>query len=259
MTNRSMYIWKLGNIISAEGSVTKIVEKAKRAKLTELWVKIADGSSRYSNITGGMTQQFGDLVEKSHAKGIRIWGWHVPHCASASTVDAEVATCASILNDFSLDGLIMDAEGGGEFFQGEKEDAARYGQKMRNVADNKGIPLAISSNDIPSNIAGWLPKFNKIAFHATINFPQTYYGSSPSVSHRVDRSVNGNAHVTIPFAPVGAGWVGDGGGCASASACAERGLAFINLCNARAYPTYSFWHWAGAPLALWQMLNETPV
>lgn len=47
----------------------------------------------------------------------------------------------------------------------------------------------------------------------------------------------------------------DEGGCSSASACAEKAREFIRLCNERNYQGYSFWHWGGAPLALWQVLN----
>jgi hypothetical protein len=34
------------------------------------------------------------------------------------------------------------------------------------------------SNDIPQDIDGWLPKFNKIAYVAHYNFPQVYYGGT---------------------------------------------------------------------------------
>ena len=82
-----------------------------------------------------------------------------------------------------------------------------YGAAMRQIADRLEKPLGISSNDIPQNIDGWLPKFNEIARKAHFNFPQTYYGASPSVTNRVDRAERGNAHLTIPFVPVGAGFI----------------------------------------------------
>lgn len=258
MAKRAIYIWKLQSVLNAEGSVTKIIEKARRAHIDQIWIKIADGKSKYSNIIGNTGTKFSNLLESANKKGVQVWGWHVPHCADMDTVVNEVANISDILDAFPLNGVIMDAEGGGTYFQGGKQEADAYGKKMRALAERKGIPLGISSNDIPQNIGDWLPKFNKIAFHATDNFPQVYYGGSPSVISRLDRAANANAHVTIPFSPVGAAWLGDGGGCASASACAERARQFISLCNQRQYPLYSFWHWAGAPLAFWEVLNETP-
>lgn len=76
---------------------------------------------------------------------------------------------------------------------------------------------------------------------------------------RLSKAEVGNAHVTIPFAPVGAGWIGPDGGCSSAGACAERAVTFIGLVHARGWSDYAFWHWAGAPMALWDVLNSTPV
>lgn len=161
-----------------------------------------------------------------------------------------------LVEEFGLDGMIMDAEGTSAYFHGGLAEAKAYGAAMREIADNLGKPLGISSNDIPQNIAGWLPKFNEIAKKAHFNFPQTYYGASPSVINRVDRAVTANAHLKIPFIPVGAGFIGTAeGGCASASACAERAREFIRLCNDRNYQGYSFWHWGGAPMTLWEVLN----
>jgi hypothetical protein len=258
MPKRSIYIWKLGPVINAEGSVQKVVDRARRARLAALWVKIADGSSAYQNVTGSMAARFQDLVNRCHKAGIEVWGWHVPRCASAASVAPEVAQVRNIASGFGLDGLITDAEHGASFFLGGVAEADTYGRAMRTAADNIGGQLAISSHDIPQNMEGWLPKFNKIAAHAHLNYPQVYYGGSPSVVHRLDRAEDANAHLTIPFGPVGAGWIGDGGGCSSASACAERAREFIRLVKERGHPEYSFWHWGGAPNALWEVLNTVP-
>lgn len=257
MTKRSMYIWKLAPIINSEGSVRLIIEKAKRAKLNALWVKIADGRSSYRNVTGSIAAKMTELVNRAHDNDIEIWGWHVPRCASEEIAQQEAANVGRIGHDFNLDGLIMDAEYGQNFFMGGKTEAEAYASAMRQAANDLGKPLAISSHDIPQNFGDWLPKFNKIAFVADLNFPQVYYGSSPSVVNRLTRAEDGNAHVTIPFCPVGAGWIGEGGGCESASACAERAREFIRLVKDRRYQEYSFWHWAGAPSALWEVLNST--
>jgi len=252
-----MYIWKLKPIIEAEGSVAKIVEKARRAKISALWVKIAEGRTTYPNVTGSMAAKMDDLVKRCHAKNIEVWGWHIPICATSTIAKQEAKNVQAIASQFKLDGIIMDAENGAQYFQGDKDIAAVYAKSMRNVADAVGKPLAISSHDIPQNFKDWLPKFNKIAAVCDVNYPQAYYGGSPSVENRLSRAEAGNAHVTIPFAPVGAAWVGKYGGCASATACAERGREFIRLVKDRGYKEYSFWHWAGAPSAFWAVLNTT--
>lgn len=256
MGQRSMYIWKLREVVAAEGSAAGIIAKAKRASLSALWVKVADGTSRYANVEQPVAGDLRDLIELAHADGIEIWGWQVPHCATVAVAKKEAKLLGNLAEEFGLDGMIMDAEGTSAYFHGGLAEAKAYGAAMREIADNLGKPLGISSNDIPQNIDGWLPKFNEIARKAHLNFPQTYYGASPSVINRVDRAETGNAHLTIPFVPVGAGFIGTAeGGCASASACAERAREFIRLCNARNYQGYSFWHWGGAPMKLWEVLN----
>jgi hypothetical protein len=256
MIGRCMYIWKLKSALSAEGGVNKLIDKAKRAKLSSIWVKVADGQSRYENVGDALKQSMTDLVASAHQKEVEIWGWQVPHCPDVPAAQAEAKLFGTIASDFELDGLIMDAEGTSTFFHGGIDEARAYGAAMRQAADKLKKPLGISSNDIPKNIDGWLPKFNEIAKQANFNFPQTYYGASPSVQSRVDRAVAANAHLPIPFVPVGAGFIGtDEGGCRSAQDCAERANTFIRLCKDRGYQGYSFWHWGGAPLPLWDLLS----
>jgi hypothetical protein len=260
MIGRCMYIWKLGQVLAAEGGANKLIDKAKRAKLSAIWVKVADGASAYDNVSGAMSQTMTDLVTRAHARGLQVWGWQVPHSATVQAAQADATTFSNLAQQFQLDGLIMDAEGGGGYFQGGVGEAQAYADAMRQAANTLNKPLGISSNDIPQNIsADWPPRFNAIAAKADFNFPQTYYGASSSVASRVDKAVTANANLTIPFVPVGAGFIGLGeGGCASAQACGERATAFIQLCKSRDYQGYSFWHWAGAPLSLWEVLNNTP-
>lgn len=257
MPKRSMYIWKLAPILAAEGSVNLMVDKARRARLDAIWVKIAEGAAAYRNTTGPTGQQFADLIRRCHQRNIEVWGWHVPRCETVQDARNEASRVKAIASAFGIDGLIMDAENGSDFFLGGIDEAEAYGRAMRGAADELGKPLAISSHDIPGNMAGWLPKFNRIAAHAHFNYPQVYYGGSPSVLNRLTRAEDGNSHLDIPFRPVGAGWVGDGGGCSSSSACAERAREFMRLVRTRGYEEYSFWHWEGAPSALWEVLNTT--
>jgi hypothetical protein len=74
------------------------------------------------------------------------------------------------------------------------------------------------------------------------------------VENRLEKAVQANRHLKIPFVPVGAGWVGEDGGCSSPSACAERAIAFIRLVKNNNFPGHSFWHWMGAPAKLWEVL-----
>jgi hypothetical protein len=162
-----------------------------------------------------------------------------------------------IAEDFNLDGIMMDAEAEGEYFKGNAATAALYASELRAALDARGKGLAISSHDVPSNQPGF--PFDSFAKHATVNAPQVYYGRSSSVENRLDKAIKANSHLKIPFVPVGSGWIGDMGGCTSASACAERAVAFMKLVKKNGFPGYSFWHWEGAPSKLWETLFTEPV
>lgn len=256
MSIRSMYVWKLDVALKADGGVAGMLDRAERAKFTQIWIKLADRANAFDNTTGSTGEQLKALVTGAHERGIGIWGWHVPHCADDAAAYTEAKAFGDLARDFGVDGLIMDAEAEQTFFAGELQQAGTYADAMREVANALGKPLAISSNDQPDNFTGWRPKFMRIAQVADLNFPQTYYGANHSVQERVDQAARANAGLTIPFIPVGAAFLGvQDGGCPTSAACAENARTFIELCNERGYQGCGFWEWNEAPSALWATLN----
>lgn len=256
ITGRNMFIWKLKPILTVEMGMNNFVRKAKRAKLSSVWIKIAVGSSLYSR---NLNNDLVTVRDKLKDEGISLWGWHEPRCKTEEIANQEAEVVARLANDLELQGILMDAEKpeGNYFFQGGEKEATTYARRLRQLCDESSLGLAICSHDIPQNFPNF--PFEAFAEHAHVNVPQVYYGGSSSVSNRLDRAIDANSMLTIPFVPVGAGWVGRGGGCSSASACAERAIIFIELVRENQFPGYSFWHWAGAPLELWDVLFNNPV
>jgi hypothetical protein len=257
LQGRCMYIWKLNPVLIGEMGIDNFCRKAKKAKLSSVWIKVAQGRKRYPNITDDMESRFRELIEKLNQKGIAVWGWHVPKGQTKSIASEEAQLVASIADELNLEGILMDAESEEAFFQGDDETAAIYAKQLKELLMGQGKGLAISSHDIPQNFPDF--PFEAFAQQASVNAPQVYYGGSPSVEHRLNRAVRANQHLEIPFVPVGAAWIGDGGGCSSASACAERAKTFMELVREHNFPGYSFWHWAGAPLKFWEALFMSPV
>ena len=112
-----MYIWKLREVVAAEGSPAEMIAKAKRASLSALWVKVADGTSRYANVEqcGAGLQ---GMIRLAQDNAIEIWGWQVPHCATTAIAKREAKLLGDLAEEFELDGMIMDAEGTSAYFQG---------------------------------------------------------------------------------------------------------------------------------------------
>jgi len=251
-----MFIWRLPPIMTVERGTLNLADKASAARLSGVWIKIAVGRAPYAM---NLTQDFELVRDALAARGIAVWGWHEPRCADVAAAAEEARVVSDLAVEWGVKGVLMDAEmaQGALYFQGGKAEASAYAQLLRERLEAAGLALGICSHDIPENFPAF--PFDELAQHAHVNAPQVYYGGSPSVSNRLERAIRANAHLTIPFVPVGAGWVGAGGGCASASACAERALAFIRLVKEHRFPGYAFWHWAGAPLELWRVLFETEV
>ena len=63
LSGRCMYILKLADLVTAEMDIDSFVTKAKRAKLSSVWIKVADGQNRYANVTGQMAHIFGGFGE----------------------------------------------------------------------------------------------------------------------------------------------------------------------------------------------------
>ena len=45
-----MYVWKLWEVVAAEGSPERIIVKAKQACISATWVKVADGMSHFRDV-----------------------------------------------------------------------------------------------------------------------------------------------------------------------------------------------------------------
>ena len=114
-----MFIWQLGPVIATDGSVDAIVGKALASGVDGLLIKIAEGAFPYRNTEGGIGEVFAELRERCRQSAISVWGWHVPRCATVEAVKAEAAVVEELARRFALDGLIMDAEPGDGFFQGD--------------------------------------------------------------------------------------------------------------------------------------------
>ena len=135
-----MYIWKLRDVVAAEGSPAEMIVKAKRASLSALWVKVADGTSHYANVRDDVARDFRELIRLAHDNGIEIWGWQVPHCASTAIAKKEAKLLGDLVEAFGLDGMIMDAEGTSAYFHGDVRQrrltALRCG-KLRTISENR--------------------------------------------------------------------------------------------------------------------------
>lgn len=250
IAGRNMFVWQLRPILAVDGGPDGMAQKAVRAKCSGVWIKVAVGQQEYDQNAPVLPE----VVAAMKSADIRVWGWHEPRCATLAAAEGEATLVAEIAEKYGLAGILMDAEAasGGAFFQGGPEEAGLYASGLQALLHEQDRPLALCSHDIPQNFPAF--PFDSFAKFADVNVPQVYYGTSSSVSNRLERAIKANSGVKRPFVPVGAGWVGAAGGCVSDSACAERAVIFMQLVKEHGFTGYAFWHWAGAPLKLWNVL-----
>jgi hypothetical protein len=266
LEGRSMYVWRLAKALGS-ASVASFVQKAKEHSLSSLWVKIADGDSGFANVKPPWKAKFVELVSKAHAAQITVYGYHVPHCANATAVVAEAQTIAGFLDDFSLDGVVIDNEEGAAYFRGGANEARAYGRGLQQALRPAGRSMVMSSHDVVSAHPKAYAK--EIAPFIDVNAPQVYYGQSSSVQARLDRAIVETAQFPVPFVPVGALFIREpgenDGGCANEDQCAQRARDFITLVSQRRQadpqkiPGYGFWNWEEAPPKAWDVLKTMPV
>lgn len=257
ISGRCMFIWRLAPVLKTELGVAGLVAKAQAAGLKGVWIKVADAAKPYENVADPTAKKaFEKVRDALRAVGISVWGWQVPYGKTVAQATAEANCAIQLAAALDLDGVLMDAEGGAGYFTGGPAVAEAYAARLAEQLGSQNRGIAMCGNDIPSNFPNY--PFETFVRHAQVNAPQVYYGGSPSVANRLDRAITANTGFDVPFVPVGAAWVGDGGGCASASACAERAREFIRLVKVHGFVGYSFWHWQGAPSAFWEVLIDTP-
>jgi len=121
-----MFIWKLKPILTAEIDIPTFVKKSKKARLSSVWIKVADGEVAYENIRDSMAATFKSVRDALAAERIGIWGWHVPHGLDTPTAAKEAKLVAKIARRFGLAGILMDAEAEANFFRGTEAEASLY-------------------------------------------------------------------------------------------------------------------------------------
>ena len=69
---RAMYIWHFKTATGA-GGVDDMMGKARRHKISSLWVKLGDGETPFEN-----ADLLAEFIAKGSAAGISVLGYHVP-------------------------------------------------------------------------------------------------------------------------------------------------------------------------------------
>lgn len=232
-----MWIWRLRD--AENGDVSRIIERAREARLNWVAIKGGDGTDRWSQLTPA-------LVSSIQEAGFRVLGWVY---AYGRNPDGEVDVVDSVLGT-GCDGLIVDAEAE---FEGKAYQAERYMAAIRRV--HPGAFIAYSTFPLISKHRAF--PYAEFGKYSNASMPQCYWkliGLNPEVmmermrlewqswAQSMERSGHGSS--VVPLVPVGQGFE------------VEPDEVRRFLRSSDDFTGLSLWSWLHMTPAVWQVLAK---
>jgi hypothetical protein len=260
VTGRNIYITNLQKVLGT-GRPAAFAARCKESKFSAVWVRVGRGPGLDKNFT---LHELSEVRSELDKAGVELWGWHVPFCADKAAAHDEAAKVISWAEQFSLAGVLLDAEKTDESprFRGGRPEAQIYAGEVHAGLAAKGRGVALSSHDQPS-LHEALP-FDIFLDQVEDNCPQVYYRTK-KVATRLNKSVHDYKPLEAArnfkdrYKPTGNITMADDLPLPDAATCLAAALNFINLVKAGGYGGYSFWCWDTAPAEIWKFFRDTPV
>ncbi len=261
ITGRNIYVTDLHKVLVKAGGPAKFAAICKASQFTAVWVRLGRGPGLDHNF---QIAELPDVRQELDNAGVELWGWHVPFCADPNDARDEASKLVAWAEQFSLAGLLLDAEKTDESprFRGGPAEAKIYAGEVHAGLTAKGRGIALSSHDQPSLHAD-LP-FDIFLANVADNCPQVYYRSK-NVKTRFDKSVHDykpleqGRDFTDRYKPTGNITMSEDLPLPDVPTCLAAAKNFIDLVKSGGYRAYSFWCWDTAPKEIWKFFEDTPV
>ncbi|MHB1860807.1 MAG: peptidoglycan-binding domain-containing protein [Solirubrobacteraceae bacterium] len=226
---QGMWIWYISK--SAGGNIAAIIEQAKAAGLSTLYVKSSDGTNWWSQFSP-------ELVADVHAAGLKICAWQYVY-GTDPLAEAELGAKAA---QTGADCLVIDAE---SEYEGRYSSAQQYMEALRTkVGPNYPVGLA---------------SFPYVNYHeafpysvflgpngAQFNLPQMYWKDiGTSVAQVYAVTYEQNLIYRREIEPLGQSFENPGG---------SELVAFRSLAGAYGASGLSFWDWQETTASGWAAL-----
>ncbi len=182
-----MWIWYVN--ASEGGNVSRIISRAKRARIGTLYIKSGDGTSVWSQFTPA-------LVKRFQQAGLKVCGWHYVYGRNP----VGEAKVSAVAKRRGADCFVIDAE---TEYEGNYSGADRYIRKLRQLV---GPRFRLSLSTFP--YVHYHPGFPYSVFlgpgAATDNLPQVYWKAiGDSVRKALETTYTNNLMYGRPIYPIG--------------------------------------------------------
>lgn len=241
-----MYLWIISRVEG--GNPDAIADLAKKAGLSHVLIKVADGSYPYNVDRDTKVDHVPAMVAALRQRGIQPWGWQYIYGRNALT---EARMAVQRVKEFNLPGFVVNAEI--EFKQsGMDVVAGKYMEELR-----RGLPdtsIGFSSFRYP-NYHRPLP-FETFLEYSDINMPQVYWVKSYNPAQQLLKSLHEYQALKVwrPFLPTGCAYP-EG----SWKPTPEQIIEFLSAVRENDLPGANFWEWYYARKdnsALWDAVSD---
>lgn len=228
-----MWIWQIPK--ANGGNVDAITAQARRAKVTTLFIKSADGTGTWRQFTPALVQAF-------KARGFKVCGWHYVYGASPKAEAAASAWAKTA----GADCFVIDAE---TEYEGRYAQASIYVRELRRRV-GASYPLGLA----PFPYVDYHPSFPYSVFlgpgAATYNLPQMYWKAIGTTVEQVyAHTYRENEIYKRPILPLGQTYM---------SAPPAQIKRFRTLGRAYGAAGLSWWDWQSTQRSGWTAL-QAPV
>lgn len=197
LKGKGYYLWQLPYCDG--GSAELIAARAKKAGLSHVLIKIADGSTWPYNFDFERNVDLIPPVASAlKAEGIKVWGWHYVRGYDPLN---EARLAVKRMKELDLDGYAIDAEA--EYRDTSKRPAAvKFMQELRRGLPS--IPVALSTYRYP-RVHSVFP-YAEFLEGCDISMPQVYFEQAHNPEEQLERCVEQYmalkpARPVIPTAP----------------------------------------------------------
>lgn len=187
---KGFYIWKVSNC--EKGDNEKIAYTARRAGLTHVLVKIANGIYDYNYDVAAKKDLVAPLAEDLLKYNIKTWGWHY---VFGDLPQKEAKAAIRQIQKMPLEGYVIDAEAE---YKGKYTACRIFMNELRSALPD--FPMVLSSYRYPKyhNNLPWNDFLSKCEY----NMPQVYWEQSHNPDEQLERCVNEFQTLVSPVRPI---------------------------------------------------------
>lgn len=173
---KGIYVWQIWRC----GPVEQIIENVKRAGMTHIIPKIADGNYEYAK----NSTYLNELLYLAHKNGIKVVPYQFVYGVYA---ESEGIRAVKELNKYPYDGFVINAESAYRDLPDPARAAVKYSEIVRNAFPN--LPIYLSTFRYPS-VHRPFP-FESFLQYCDAAMPQVYWmQANGTVPYQLNRTIS---------------------------------------------------------------------